>query len=806
MKRIIFLTVAMAFILTVGAAVVVADDNGAREVRIAAQHLGDGRIEFALQERGDGGWGERILPENRFLPADSGGIWLSSSPITLGKPVGTTMDQATTGPDLRITARRLVDGRVEFALQEREDAGWGERILPTSRFLPADSRGRWLSSSPIVLGEAEDAAMEPATPPTSTPVATSTPWADHGDIPWKRSVIKVPALEVGEMRITLSEGETLEYRFDAGRSFWFLRELDIDFRLLNTSGDVLREVRRAKSLNGEVTAESSGVYTLVFDNWFSFVTSKTVTLRYRVLAPGDRHVASRPTATPTQGAADLVVDTATVSDNNPTAGESFTLSATVSNQGSGPSDLTTLRYYRSTDTTIMKSDTEAGTGRVPAVPASGSKAESISLTAPSTAGTYYYGACVDAVSGESDTTNNCSSAVIVTITTTPNPTTTPTPKPGASTPSASADFLTFEHDSFGIHMELRVLEVVRGHTGNARADFWLDDGNEWVKVVVEVRNRGDDDFSFNSNAFALTGASNEELGDTFGAPDTDNLLTDKEILPGTVVRGDIVMQGPGNASYLALSVAPVFFSVQYLPLTAGAANAPPATPRPTATPRHTATPQPTATPYPTATPTQGAADLVVESVSTSDTSPDTGDSFTLRATVRNQGSDPSSSTTLRYYRSADTTITTSDTEAGTGRVPTVPASDGKIESISLTAPSMTGTYYYGACVDAVVGESDTGNNCSRAVAVSVTAEPTATPRPSDGDGLCRVGLVVRLGESCVYPSTSEEFSVDSSGRGRFLFFVAGTSINARNVTINGVRYNFAASKQTGGAWVIEAAG
>ena len=30
------------------------------------------------------------------------------------------------------------------------------------------------------------------------------------------------------------------------------------------------------------------------------------------------------------------------------------------------------------------------------------------MTAPSTAGTYYYGACVDAVAGESDTTDNCS--------------------------------------------------------------------------------------------------------------------------------------------------------------------------------------------------------------------------------------------------------------------------------------------------------------------------------------------------------------------------------------------------------------
>ena len=41
--------------------------------------------------------------------------------------------------------------------------------------------------------------------------------------------------------------------------------------------------------------------------------------------------------------------------------------------------------------------------------------ESIDLTAPSSAGTYYYGACVDSVTGESSTTNNCSSGVSVTV-------------------------------------------------------------------------------------------------------------------------------------------------------------------------------------------------------------------------------------------------------------------------------------------------------------------------------------------------------------------------------------------------------
>ena len=97
-----------------------------------------------------------------------------------------------------------------------------------------------------------------------------------------------------------------------------------------------------------------------------------------------------------------------MSDGSPAAGASFTLSATVRNAGDGASAGTTLRYYRSTDATITTSDTAAGTDPVGGLAASGSSSQSVDLTAPSSPGTYYYGACVDSVAGESDTANNCS--------------------------------------------------------------------------------------------------------------------------------------------------------------------------------------------------------------------------------------------------------------------------------------------------------------------------------------------------------------------------------------------------------------
>ena len=120
-------------------------------------------------------------------------------------------------------------------------------------------------------------------------------------------------------------------------------------------------------------------------------------------------------AAPTGLMPDLVVGPPTVSDSTLTPGQSFTLSATVRNRGSARAAATTLRYYRSTNSTISTSDTEVGTDAVSALAGGASGAESIRQTAPSSAGTYYYGACVDPVSEESDTGNNCSSGVQITV-------------------------------------------------------------------------------------------------------------------------------------------------------------------------------------------------------------------------------------------------------------------------------------------------------------------------------------------------------------------------------------------------------
>jgi len=111
-------------------------------------------------------------------------------------------------------------------------------------------------------------------------------------------------------------------------------------------------------------------------------------------------------------------------------------------------------------------------------------------------------------------------------------------------------------------------------------------------------------------------------------------------------------------------------------------------------------------------------DLIVQSPSVSDVRLTPGQAFTLQVTVHNQGNEQAAATTLHYYRSNNATITAGDTKVGTDAIDALDASATRAASISLTAPSTLGTYYYGACVERKSGEWG-GNNCSAGIRVIV---------------------------------------------------------------------------------------
>ena len=142
---------------------------------------------------------------------------------------------------------------------------------------------------------------------------------------------------------------------------------------------------------------------------------------------------------PTASVPDLVVGTATVSDSSPTVGVTFAVSATVRNEGTGSSDTATLRYYRSVDSAVTPTDAPVGAAPVDEIGPSLNSAEAIVLAAPTTPGTYFYGACVDTVFGESDTADNCSDSVAVKVVepTGPSPSPEPAPSPAPAPMTAA---------------------------------------------------------------------------------------------------------------------------------------------------------------------------------------------------------------------------------------------------------------------------------------------------------------------------------------------------------------------------------
>ena len=112
-------------------------------------------------------------------------------------------------------------------------------------------------------------------------------------------------------------------------------------------------------------------------------------------------------------------------------------------------------------------------------------------------------------------------------------------------------------------------------------------------------------------------------------------------------------------------------------------------------------------------------ELVVTNMMASKTIVAPSNTITLTATVWNTGG-PSTATTLRWYRSTDSTITTADTPVGTSAINNLAAGATLTISNPIPVTNAVGTYYYGACVDPVAEESDPSNNCSSAVRVVVS--------------------------------------------------------------------------------------
>ena len=350
------------------------------------------------------------------------------------------------------------------------------------------------------------------------------------------------------------------------------------------------------------------------------------------------------------GDADLSIQSSWASKVGPVVGTSFTLNAVVRNRGDGPSAATILRAYLSDDTTISSADSEVGSATVAGLDASATRGESITMAAPASPGTYHYGLCVGAVVDESDTSNNCSSAVTVTVMEDPR-----TPDLVIESPATSPSTLVV-----GRSFTLTALVANRGDRESAATTLRF-----YRSTDATI---GTDDTEVGTASVAGLAASAE-------SEQSIDLVAPTE--PGTYYYGACVDAVAREADTANNCTAGVGITVT------------------------------------------GEPDLAIATPTVSDAEPDAGESFTLSVVVSNQGNGESSSTTVRYYRSDDAEISPADTEVGTATVAALSPDANSELSISVEAPSDAGVYYYGACVDAVTDESAAENNCSTAASVTV---------------------------------------------------------------------------------------
>ena len=164
LKRIWIVATAALVVLVGALGLALAQSGGAAEVRINAQRLEDGRTAFALQQRIDGEWGERIEPRVNKMPADPGhGRWLNSSPVTIETQAATSSDGDSADEDSGASSEELAAAQAALAAAQtaqqtaEAEAAEAKAALETAQ--------QALTESEASLAESVAALAEATAPP-----------------------------------------------------------------------------------------------------------------------------------------------------------------------------------------------------------------------------------------------------------------------------------------------------------------------------------------------------------------------------------------------------------------------------------------------------------------------------------------------------------------------------------------------------------------------------------------------------------------------------------------------------------------
>lgn len=441
---------------------------------------------------------------------------------------------------------------------------------------------------------------------------------------------------------------------------------------------------------------------------------------------------------------DLVIDTFSIAETRPAAGGTFPVNVTLRNIGHRRAEKTTLRYYRSLDATIPRDDEEVGHAALDALDVARTERLTHSLRAPTRAGFYNYGVCIDALPDEYDQ-RNCSKTLEITV---------PVDIAGSSVGFAldsenrSPSDMAHHNGRFYV-LDSRNDHVYAYRTSAARdddSDFALDEDNDrplsmaYANRSFYVIDAGDD------KVYAYAASGVRDAGGDF-ALDTDNSAASGIAFAGgrfyVADRSDdkvYVYDTSGNRQSEAdfqlfsgndtpwsmtfaddrLFVVDLFDDHIYAYSTEGerdravefglnADNGAPAGIA-SADGRLYVADSTDDTVYGYAIPK--VADLTVDTAAVSDDSPDRGALFTFTASVRNLGDGRAHSAGIRYYLASDREYEAVENLVGTGSVGPLDPDAVQDVTFEMTAPTDDGCYFCGACVDGVRGERVRSNNCA----------------------------------------------------------------------------------------------
>ena len=483
------------------------------------------------------------------------------------------------------------------------------------------------------------------------------------------------------------------------------QRVDVSSYFQDSDGDRLTYTARSANTNVSTVSVSGSVITITPQGAGS--TTLHVTASDGALSATQSIFVAVTAAPPVQDPAsfDLAIQSVRVSKDTLVPSESFTLSVTIQNNGPGVSVAASLSYYysfiqgRTPEDQIQRQ----GTVGLDSLASGESTTKSFTLNAPSTPKTYYYGAWLSANNGDTNLYNDVSTEVGVTVQSPnqviPQNSTPPVAPPDGieSPPDLVVESIWVSDDTLepGASFKLYATVVNRG-AGLARRSTTLRYYRS-TDSRISTNDTQEDTDSVNP----LNPDEKTEEWDSLRVPNS----------PGTYYYGVCVDSVNGESNTNNNCSTAIRITVE-LP-------APP--------------------------------DLIVESVSVDEHTLEPGERFRFEATVRNQGTAESARTDLHYYLSTDANISESDTHERSDSIGRLDADETSKEWVTLTAPNSPGTYYFGACVDSVTNESNTGNNCSRAIRITVQGAQPPGLRVGDsivvqnarGGGLN--GLIVRNG-------------------------------------------------------------